>query len=333
MKSSVKNLARNFTSRRSVKTLVSALTLGICIFSLQAFASPATKILPVPKKLSEHVYAWIGPLDGPSKDNHGYRMNLAFVVGTKAVAVIDTGYTETMAKEMLIHIRAITSKPVKYAINTNSQPHRFMGNPVFRKAGATIIAHTKSAERMAARSGNFAGAIERILELPEGSVKFPEAPDQMINNETQRLDLGGVIIKINNYGVAHTPASLVVAIPADKIVYVGDILYAQRLLAISPDSNIKSWITVFDQLKQYNDATFIPGHGQPGPLKSFDFPTRSYLKLLLTHMDKMVDEGVDVQDAINKLDQSRYSKLTNFELLAGRNASWAYLEREQAAFE
>jgi len=50
-------------------------------------------------------------------------------------------------------------------------------------------------------------------------------------------------------------------------------------------------------------------------------------------MDKMVAQGVDVQDAINKLDQSRYSKLANFELLAGRNASWAYLEREQAAFE
>ena len=55
--------------------------------------------------------------------------------------------------------------------------------------------------------------------------------------------------------------------------------------------------------------------------------------MLLTHMDKMVDEGVDLQDAINRLDQSAYSRLVNFEELAGRNASWAYLEREQAAFE
>ena len=50
-------------------------------------------------------------------------------------------------------------------------------------------------------------------------------------------------------------------------------------------------------------------------------------------MDKMLDDGVDVQDAINKLDQSRYSKLVNFEELSGRNASWTYLQREQAAFE
>ncbi len=322
----------NFIPERSTKILAGLFALGMSAFSLQAAASPATKILPAPKKLSEHVYAWVGPLEGPSKENHGYRMNMAFVVGTKAVAVIDTGYTEAIAKEMLIHIKAITDKPVKYAINSNSQPHRFMGNPVFRKTGATIIATAKGAERMAARSGSFAGAIERILELPEGSVKFPKAPDQIISKETQ-LDLGGVSIKLNNYGAAHTPASLVVAIPADKMVYVGDILYAERLLSISPDSNTKSWIAVFDQLKQFGNVTFIPGHGQPGPLKNFDFPTRSYLNLLLTHMDKMVDEGVDVQDAINKLDQSRFSKLVNFEELSGRNASWTYLEREQAAFE
>ena len=309
------------------------LTFGISILFLFSITSQAnTKILPAPQKLSKHVYAWIGPLDGPTKENHGYRMNLVFVVGAKSVAVIDTGYTEAMAKEMLTHIRTITDKPVKYAINTNSQPHRFMGNPVFRQAGAAIIATAKSAERMEAGSSNFAGAIERILELSEGSVKFPKAPDQIISKETQ-LDLGGVTIEIKNYGAAHTPASLVVAIPADKIIIASDVLYAQRLLAISRHSNIKSWITVFDKLKKYSDVTFIPGHGQPGPIKNFDFPTRSYLNLLLTYMDKMVDQGIDVQDAINNLDQSLYSKLANFETLARRNASWAYLEREQAAFE
>lgn len=322
----------NLISGRSTKILAGLFALVMSAFSLHAAASPTTKILPTPKKLSEHVYAWIGPLEGPSKENNGYRMNLAFVVGNQAVAVIDTGYTEAIAKEMLIHIKAITDKPVKYAINTNSLPHRMMGNPVFRQAGATIIAHTKSAERMAEKSANYASTIERILELPEGSVTTPKAPDQTINKETQ-LDLGGITIKLRSYGASHTPSSLTVEIPADKIVYAGDILYAQRLLAVLPDSNTKSWLSVFDQLKQYGDATFVPGHGQPGPLKSFDFPTHSYLNLLLTHMDKMVDQGVDVQDAINKLDQSRYSKLTNFELLAGRNASWAYLEREQAAFE
>lgn len=315
---------------RSSKTLF--FVFSLTLFSYVNFSIAGTNILPPPKKLSEHVYAWIGPLDGPTKENQGYRMNLAFVVGTKSVAVLDTGYTEAMANEMLIHIRKITDKPVKYAINSNGRPDRFMGNPVFRQAGTTIFASKKEAAGMEANGINFAGAIERILELPEGSIKIPGSPDRIVDQETQ-LDLGGVTINLKSFGASHTADSLVVEIPEDKIVFAGDILYAQRLLAVRSEGNVKSWIAVFDQLKEYGDVIFIPGHGQPGPLKDFDFPTRQYLHMLLTHMDKMVDEGVDVQDAINKLDQSRFSKLANYDQLSGLNASRTYLEREQAAFE
>ncbi|MBL1277872.1 MAG: MBL fold metallo-hydrolase [Ectothiorhodospiraceae bacterium] len=317
------------------KRLLSLLVISLLFGQFSAHAS-STNILPPPKKLSEHVYAWIGPLPGPSKDNNGYRMNLVFVVGSKAVAVLDTGYTEAMAEEMLAHIGKITDVPVKYAINTNSQPHRFMGNPAFRRAKVEIIAHAKTAERMDASGGNFASGIERILELKEGSVTIPQAPDRILNekdNTETTLDLGGISIILKNIGPAHTPAQLVVHIPADNMVYSGDALYGERIPAILPVSNTQSWLAAFDQLKSFGDATFIPGHGQPGPLKSFDFSTRQYLALLLNHMNKMVGEGIDVQDAINNLDQSPFSKLENFKELSGRNASWAYLEREAASFE
>jgi glyoxylase-like metal-dependent hydrolase (beta-lactamase superfamily II) len=316
------------------KLLITCLltTLLMSSAGIASAASAARNILPPPQKISPHVYAWIGPLDGPSKKNQGYRMNMAFVIGDEAVAVLETGYTEAMGKEMLAHIHALTDKPIKYAINTNSRPDRFMGNPAFRAAGIPIIAHADSARNMAAQSGNFAGAIERTLELPEGSIKIPLPPDRIIKQKTQ-LDLGGISITLDNLGPAHTPAQLVVSIPADKVVYAGDLLYADRLLAIIPDSNTESWIKGFDKLKQYGDVTFIPGHGKPGPLSYFDFPTRQYLSLLYDHMNKMVEEGVDVQDAIDRLDQSRFAKLANYDLLAGRNASWTYLEREAAAFE
>jgi hypothetical protein len=97
--------------------------------------------------------------------------------------------------------------------------------------------------------------------------------------------------------------------------------------------HVYAWIEVFNKLKQFGKVTFIPGHGEPDKLDAFDFPTRQYLSLLYEHMTKMVDEGVEAQDAIEQLDQSRFSGLANFEQLAGRNASWAYLEREAAAFE
>jgi hypothetical protein len=72
------------------------------LYSGQGIAASQGAILLAPKKLTDHSYAWIGPLGGPSADNKGYRMNLGFIVGKKAVA--DAGYTEAMATEMLEHI-------------------------------------------------------------------------------------------------------------------------------------------------------------------------------------------------------------------------------------
>ena len=85
--------------------------------------------------------------------------------------------------------------------------------------------------------------------------------------------------------------------------------------------------------KSFKTAVFIPGHGQPGPLSSFRKSTYDYLNLLYSHMSKMVAEGVDMQDAIERLDQSAFAYLENYEDLAGRNANIAYQEAEQAAFE
>lgn len=314
------------------KKIFLTITLLLLIGFSNMLSASEFKILHPPKKISEHVYAWIGPLEGPSKENNGYRMNLVFVVGKKAVAVIDTGYTAAMAKEMVAHIRAVTKLPIKYAINTSSQPHRYMGNDVFRKVGAKIIAHKESAKRMEKSGGNFATFIENILEAPKGSITTPKQPDVLISDNYE-IDLGGIALKVQHVGPAHTPAQLIVKIENDKIIYAGDLLYSGRLLAVLSDSNVANWIKAYNDLRKEKGFTFIPGHGEPGPLTNFDSPTYSYLTLLFNHMNKMVEEGVDVQDAIEKLDQSKYSKLVNFEQLSGRNASWTYLERESAAFE
>ncbi|MFV1992713.1 MAG: MBL fold metallo-hydrolase [Acidiferrobacterales bacterium] len=309
--------------------LLASLFLAALTFFIEAQAGV---ILPAPEKLSSRVYAWIGPYGPPNKKNMGFRMNMGFVVGNKAVAVIDSGYTPAMAHEMLDYIKSVTTVPVRYVINTNSQPHRFFGNTVFRKAGASILAHQTEVTRMKNSSAGFASGIERVLELKKDSVKLPALPDKIVTKE-KRINLGGVIIHLVPMPANHTAGSLVVNVAEDKVIFAGDVLYGGRLLAITPISNTETWLQSFDSLKKYGNATFVPGHGKPGKLVKFKKPTRDYLQLLYSHMSKALDNGVGLQDAMESLDQKAFSDLENFKDLSGRNASWAYLEREKAFFD
>ncbi|MCW9058550.1 MAG: MBL fold metallo-hydrolase [Gammaproteobacteria bacterium] len=289
-------------------------------------------ILPKPTQISEHVWAWIGPYGGPSKDNNGYRMNLAFVVGQDAVAVLDSGYGPAMANDMLRHIRLITERPVRYVVNSNSQPHRFMGNGPFQAQGATLVAGQEALPRMQASGDAFARTIETTLELPDGSIATPPAPEKLVEDKLT-LDLGGVSLEIVAVGQAHTPGSLIVHVPQDNLVYAGDVLYRGRLLSlVSEVSDLEGWLQAWERLEQYPDARFLPGHGEAGPLSDFAHGNRDYLTALLEHMQQAVDAGTDMQSAINAFDSSSWQSLADFEELAGRNAHEAYRQREAAAF-
>jgi len=304
------------------------------LLTLAAGGAPAraTDILPVPERVSDHVHAWIGPLDGPNPQNRGYRMNLAFVVGKDAVAVFDTGYTREMAEEMIAHIRRITPLPVRHAINSNSQSHRYFGNDAFHAAGAEILATPEEAARMEGMGGMFAMFGAQALGLKEGAVAPPKAPVRKLT-AARTLDLGGgITVEVMPAGGNHTPNSLIALVPSDRVVLAGDVLYSERLLAVLDVSDPKAWIGAFDGLRRFKEHLFVPGHGRPGPLATFEKPTYRYLTSLWEYMCKAVGSSVGLDAAVKGYDQSAYSGLVNFDALSGRNASWAYQKAELACF-
>lgn len=305
-----------------------ASTLLIAVIS---FSTIADEPLPAPRHVSEHVWAWIGPYGPPTDENRGFRMNLGFVAGDNAVAVIDSGYGDAMAQAMIERIESVSDDPVRHVINTDSQPHRVMGNAVFREHGARIIAGAGAVERIVEQGPAFASIIESVLGLAPGSVGTPGQPDEAID-EPRSIDLGGVTIEVTPAGHAHTDGSLVVHVRPDNIVFAGDVLYGGRLLSVLPESSVEGWIEAFDRMREFGDAEFIPGHGEPGPLSAFEHPTYDYLVTLKRHMDQALEDFVDMQDAIDSLDQSAWRDLADFESLAGRNAHQSYLQSEAASF-
>ena len=300
-----------------------------CLFAATAQGA----ILPAPVQVSPHVWAWVGPYEGPSKANHGFRMNLGFVVGTDAVAVIDTGYTAAMAAEMVAAIKKITPLPIRFAINTNSQPHRFMGNDVFRQHGARIIAGAEAAQRMIKDGGDMLQGIAAVLELKDKPI-LPAPPDQLIAGQgSERISLGGgVTLAITHVGRAHTAGSLIVRVLPDRTVFAGDVLYAGRLLAILPDGSVIGWIAAFERLRGIDAAVFVPGHGQPAPLAAFEPPTLAYLNALKTHMDAAFKAGHDPSKAVKSFNAAPWRELVNFNELSDRNGALAYLESEREGF-
>jgi glyoxylase-like metal-dependent hydrolase (beta-lactamase superfamily II) len=278
------------------------------------------------KQVAPGIYASIGELGLRTYENEGMNGNAGFIVTEAGVVVVDSGSSYQVAQKIHAAIRQVTQQPVKYVINTGGQDHRWLGNGYFKAQGAEIIAHTKAVADMAERSGMQMNGLKGELKEKFAGTEAV-LPTRTFEQEL-RLDLGGRDIRILHFQPAHTPGDSVVWLPKEGVLFSGDIVFVDRLLGVLPFSNTSGWLTSFDAMAKLQPRLIVPGHGEVCDLTKAKRETADYLRLLLDHMVKAVNQGKDLQQAIDSLDQSAYANLPNYDLLKGGNASRVYLEAE-----
>lgn len=289
-------------------------------------AASAQAVTFVPERVAPDVYAFIGDTGPHTYENEGMNANAGFIVTPAGVVVVDSGSSWQVARAMHEAIRQITSQPVKYVVNTGGQDHRWLGNGYFRQQGAEIIASRKARSDMEERGAAQLDELRKtIREKADGT--WPVYPERLFDSD-ETLMLGGVEIHIHHYFGGHTPGDAVVWLPRWRVLFSGDLAYTDRLLSIAAVSNTRSWLASFDELERLNPEWIVPGHGKVSRLDQVQRETRDYLVLLRSHMKKALDDGLDLQTAIDSLDQSPFSYLANHEQLKGANASRVYLEME-----
>ncbi|MDP1682510.1 MAG: MBL fold metallo-hydrolase [Burkholderiales bacterium] len=277
-------------------------------------------------EIAPGVHAFVGEMSGRTYENEGMNANVGFVVTKEGVVVIDSGSSYQVAKKMHEAIRRVTKQPVKYVINTGGQDHRWLGNGYFKEQGATIIAHKKAIDDMTARGVEHLAGLKRDLkERIDGTVVT--LPDQSFDQE-KTLKLGGTELRIIHYFGGHTPGDSVVWLPQSRVLFSGDLVYVDRMLGVIPVSNTKDWLASFEGLEKLAPKKIVPGHGKVCDLAKAKRDTKDYLALLRSHMKTALDKGLDLQRALDTLDQSRFKSLLNYESLKGGNASRTYLEME-----
>ena len=215
--------------------------------------------------LSVSVLAAIGSAQGPApaplmvhqlKPNvywiEGGGGNSGVIIGEKGVIVVDAKTTPAQGKELLEDIAKITPKPVTTVILTHSDGDHVNGLASF-PAGITIIAHENNKkEQDAALAAGGRGA------PPAGHL-----PTQTISKNKEDLKLDGVKVEVLHWAPAHTSGDLVVFLPAEKIVFTGDIITTQpdALIHLEKHGSSEGWVTTAKGIAALNADQFVPGHG------------------------------------------------------------------------
>lgn len=307
---------------RVVRIIILVLPISAAI---SAWAENTSDIFDV-QKVTDNVYALVGPLGDRSPENLSNNATYGVVITSEGVVLIDSGGTYQGAQRIHESIRSLTRMPVKIVINTNSQDHRWLGNDYFRRQGARIITHRKTVEDQKTNLN------DRLIRLAntvgeKGLEGTQAAYADAVFEDTLDISLGDTSLQLFYVGQAHTPADVIVWLPGEKIMFSGDVVYTERMLSVRSYSNSGSWLKAFDTMAAFAPEYIVPGHGHVTVLDRAREDTYSYLRFLRETVAEFMESGGDIAD-VGKLDQSKYSYLVNYEFLNGRNAQQVFQELE-----
>ncbi len=288
------------------------------------FSSVSGAVALQMKEVAPGVFVHQGShLDFDDDNYNGDIANISFVIGTKSVAVIDTGGSYDVGVALKEAIKAKTALPVKYVINTHVHPDHILGNAAFAQKDVSFVGHANLPAVMYESQDTYLRDAPPRKDGKKNTLVMPTIKVA----EQYTIDLGGRQLLLRSWPSAHTTTDLTVLDQKTDTFWTGDLLFTERTPSV--DGDVKSWIDVIGALRKMTYARVVPGHGSipENPAGAWD-TEKHYLQLLISDISIGIKEGKDMSEVMQSAASSEKDKWQRFDVINPRNVNLLFPKME-----
>ena len=170
--------------------------------------------------------------------------NVTALVTNEGVLLVDDKF-EIDHDNILAQLKAVTSQPVKYVVNTHHHGDHSGGNAKMQSMNVQVIASEQAGKMMA-------------------FVNQPGFPNVTFTDRAV-IRLGGKDVQMYYFGRAHTSGDVFVYFPAERVMAAGDAFTygaaTPQLVDYAGGGSAKAWPDTLDSALQLDFDTVVPGHG------------------------------------------------------------------------
>jgi cyclase len=205
--------------------------------------------------------------------------NIGLSVGNDGAFIIDDQYAP-LTPRILAAVGAITSRPIRFVVNTHWHGDHTGGNENIAKTGTVVVAHNNVRKRMSVEQFNDVFN-RRTPPSPAGAlpvISFSDSITLHVNGD----DL--IAFHVQN---AHTDGDALIHFAKADVVHMGDTYFATGypFVDVSSGGNVNGIVAAADRvLAMCKPQTIvIPGHG---PVSNCD-NLREYRNMVASVRDKV----------------------------------------------
>jgi cyclase len=264
-------------------------------------------------EVADRVFAYIQP------DGSWWINNTGFIVGERSVVSIDSCSTQRRTRAYLDRIAATTTAPVTTLVNTHHHGDHTYGNSEF--GPVAIVGHERTrAEVIAAGLAGNTGIWDPV---DWGELRI--APPTVTFADQLTLWSDDVRIEVSYVGQpAHTSNDSLVWLPAQKVLFCGDLLFNGGTPFLLMGSVRGAAEVLSSVLAPIPARTIVPGHGEPcGP--ELIAEVSGYLQFVLETAREGLAAGLSPLQAARRADLGQYSGWLDSERIVG-NLHRAYCD-------
>jgi len=279
-----------------------------------------------PKQVSKNVWCFFGALEAPSKKNGGFMANSCYLKTPKSFVVIDSGPTHQFAQQSYAAMKKIATLPVTTVINTHYHDDHWLGNSYYKEQfGAKLIG--TALQNNTFKKGDTV-RIQKMTSL-EIFTKTTIVPlDETISKQTT-LDFGDTRLTLIPVGTkAHTAEDLFVLLPAQKLVFSGDLVMNGRITS-NRDGSVLGQLKAHAMINTTEWKVLVPGHGYDTSSHAME-ESSLYFKLLKERVGKAVEDDIGADQVTKVVTLPEFKEKAMYNVVNKRNIFDAYQELEFA---
>ena len=268
-----------------------------------------------PEKISDHVWVIEDRLTTPLVPNIG------FVIGKKAILVVDTGLGAKNGKFVYDTAVKLAPKHHVYLVTTHFHPEHDLGASAFPKSTDLIRAHSEL-EDIAEFNLGLAREFSKRSKINATLLKGAKYRKADVTFEDEKfLDLGDLDVRLVELGPNHTRGDVGIFVEGDRVLFSGDDAMKGLPSFASPYSSLEHWLKTLDFLTRLRPKIVVPSHGPVGG-KSYISDYRKYFQLIRDRVATLKSAGKSEDDSVKQVSDEMISAYPNRERLEGaiRNA-------------
>ena len=271
--------------------------------------------------------------------------NALIVIRETDVLVVDTHQSPSAARVLIDEIARLTPLPVRYVVNTHWHGDHVYGNQSYaeRFRGVEFVGHVNTRADVAAKASE--ALRDEVADLPasiaarEEWLRTGQGPNgQDFTDEEMeqvrrsarlhreyleelkglrltppditfedRLTFGdpSLPVELLHFGPVHTRGDVVVYLPEQKVLAVGDLL-EDGLPWVDENSTPEGWAMVLERLSELDADIIVPAHGPVLRDRGLLEGERDFMRAAASAAARALDSGLSLEATLERLDLSAF---------------------------